>query len=210
MNGTRRRRSRHCHGFTLIETTVAIGVTTMILAVVFAAVATVLRATQSGTRHLAECAAVGRLGRMFRDDVRAAVTASADATTNGATRRLVLELPDEQRIEYRVADGRLLIVRQRQGKRTSRDVLSLAEMSGGGPPSEVVKDAGSVAQRPAGPKAEAWFRIARPPGGELVSLLVASGQSPGRPTLVIEAARGTERRFDERTRTGAAAKGPQR
>lgn len=195
-------------GATLIETTVAIGVTTMILSVVFSVVATALRATQSGTAHLVECSALARIGRTFRDDVRAALTAAADTPVGGMPQRLVLVLANERRVEYRVVDRRLSVVRQHHGKTTSRDAIALPELNGRGVP---VIEAGQLPERPKGNQTpDAWFRITPVPGGELISLLVADrrGRAPSAP-LVFEAARGADHRFDERARSLDSSRRPQ-
>lgn len=90
------RRSKARAGLTLIEVVTAMTVMTIVMGLCVALITMLLKLSDSGTRHASDEAALMRVARLFREDVRAA----SEVVPKGGGKRLVLRSFDGGEVEY--------------------------------------------------------------------------------------------------------------
>jgi prepilin-type N-terminal cleavage/methylation domain-containing protein len=118
---------RRTSGFTLIELLVALAMGTALMGTLAAVVSRVLVANAAAGEHLEGIVALGRLGEQFRSDVHAASAANLEKES-GQIRRLRLEGPDGERVEYEIVETGLRRAASRSGEVKSREMFVLAGM----------------------------------------------------------------------------------
>jgi prepilin-type N-terminal cleavage/methylation domain-containing protein len=111
-------------GYTLIELLIAMTIGTALMGTLAVLMARILSSNAAVKEHLQSVAALGRLGEQFRRDVHAATAAEVD----GEVRRLRLDAPGRESIEYEICDAGLNRVVLRAGQAQAREQFVLAGM----------------------------------------------------------------------------------
>jgi type II secretory pathway component PulJ len=106
-------------GFTLVELLLVVGAITILLGLCAGLIHSLLRLDRIGRAHLGELAALGRVARQFRQDVRAAIRVEPAPGAAESAARLVLTQPAGRVVEYQ-ARGAVLVRAEREGGQARR------------------------------------------------------------------------------------------
>ena len=105
---------RPCNrGISLVEMAAAIAICAVLSGIAVVMMASLFQLDQSTNHHMAQRAALRQLSTMLRKDIHQAI----DCRWNADSRRLVLEHPQQQRVEYAVGDNRWVRIASRQDDR---------------------------------------------------------------------------------------------
>jgi type II secretory pathway pseudopilin PulG len=107
-------------GFSLIEMVMLITVASIVLGLCAVTLQLLIKVDRSGRSHIAGLAREAHLARIFRADVRA-----ARGATSAAPNTLMLELDDDDRVEYRLEGKEVLRVERVRDAIRNQDAFPL-------------------------------------------------------------------------------------
>ncbi|HEV3121825.1 MAG TPA: prepilin-type N-terminal cleavage/methylation domain-containing protein [Isosphaeraceae bacterium] len=113
-------------GVTLVELLVVISVGSVMLGLCVGMIHVVLRLDRGGRAQVSDRMARARLAQCFRADVRAALRTEP---ATGRSQKLMLILPEERIVEYRIEPGRVLRVHTEAGTLKNQDAFPLPRQS---------------------------------------------------------------------------------
>lgn len=123
MTTSERARRKPCRGWTLIELSAAVVISTTILSCVTALLATLLRQDAQGGRALRQVNELARLADRFRSDLHGAIRVETGDADDGTP--VVCHLPEERRVKYRLRGDNLVRTWSNKAGEVARDSFPL-------------------------------------------------------------------------------------